>query len=740
MSVADFSAIPVALRDRQQWLIWKLEAKPGAKKPAKMPYYASGKRRTGVQGAERDRAALVTCEAAHAAMARHGADGIGFAFLPGDGLIGIDLDHAVDADTGELSPRAQAIIAACASYTEWSPSGAGFHIYVLGTTETAKDNGIGVEMFCGRQYFTVTGRHFSGTPLDVAAIDDKTLRRLHATIAAAKGGFSDAPAPVPPVGKRSASVVSERERVVDALNAIDPDIGYDDWYQIGMALQAALGPDGLGAWEAWSARSARFPGAHVLAAHWRSFKSGRVGPGTLFYHAKRAGWKPPRGWKPKPFLPPEAAPAGENPAPGETMPRNGSPFWRTGLWRTDSGAPKPVRDNVVHMLVEHPELAKLVGYNVFANRSELLASPPWGGEPGEWKRRDTAELAAWMANEIGLLLQLRDVEDAVSLAAARHQVNPVLEVFNALAPWDGIERLPFWLCECMGCLDTPYHRLVGTKFLMGLVKRVLQPGCKFDYMLIFEGAQGIGKSSAGRILALRDEWFSDTPFHANLDRDARMALHGCLVHEVSEMQGFNQADIRAVKIFLSQMEDRVRVPYAQQFETFRRSMVFVGTTNETEYFRDTTGNRRFLPVACRAVDLDRLRQWLPQIYAEALHRVRAGESVAPTREEEATLCVPEQQKRLIQHPWTDFIAEYLGKPELNGACFVSYPEIFRDCLKFDAARIDHQGNAQAHIRRAMESLGWFRDRERINGVQLRGFRPLTNLEDSRDGDGNDLPI
>ena len=169
-------------------------------------------------------------------------------------------------------------------------------------------------------------------------------------------------------------------------------------------------------------------------------------------------------------------------------------------------------------------------------------------------------------------------------------------------------------------------------------------------------------------------------------------------------------------------------------------MVFVGTTNETEYFRDLTGNRRFLPVACRAVDLARLRQWLPQLYAEALHRVRAGESVAPTREEEATLCVPEQQKRLIQHPWTDFIAEYLGKPELNGACFVSYPEIFRDCLKFDAARIDHQGNAQAHIRRAMESLGWFRDRERINGVQLRGFRPLTNLEDSRDGDGNDLPI
>ena len=112
MSEQDFSAIPAALRDRRQWLIWKLEAKPGAKKPAKMPYYASGKRRTGVQGSDKDRAALVPLDAAVAAMARHGAAGIGFAFLPGDGLIGIDLDHAVDADTGELSPRAQAIIAA----------------------------------------------------------------------------------------------------------------------------------------------------------------------------------------------------------------------------------------------------------------------------------------------------------------------------------------------------------------------------------------------------------------------------------------------------------------------------------------------------------------------------------------------------------------------------------------------------------------------------------------------------
>jgi predicted P-loop ATPase len=735
----DFSAIPEALRSRPQWLCWCLEQKAGAKKPAKMPYYASGKRRTGVQGSDEDRAALVTFDLAVAAMASTKASGIGFAFLPDDGLIGIDLDKMVDEETGELSPRAQKIIEACASYTEWSPSGNGFHIYVLGTTETTKDNGIGVEMFCSKQFFTVTGRHLAGTPDQVTALDAAVLRRLRKTIDAAKGGFTDKPAPAPKPLPASGAV-GERERVIDALNSINPGIGYDDWYQIGMAVQSALGPDGLSVWEAWSARSDKYPGEHVLAQHWRSFKPGRVGAGTLFYHAKAAGWKPPRGWKSKPFLPPPEAPAGEAStlanAPAGSL---GNPFWRRGLWRSEAGNAKPVRENVVHMLMEHPTLAKLAGYNVFANRIELLRVPPWGGVVGEWKPKDTSELADWLANETGMLLKLRDVSDAVATAAWRNYMNPVMEQLDALPVWDGTDRLDYWLIECMGALDKPYHRLVGRKYLMGLVKRVLQPGCKFDYMLIFEGPQGRGKSSAFRVLAMRDEWFNDTPFQANLDKDARMALHGCLVYEISEMHSFNQADHRAVKAFISQMDDKLRAPYAEQFETFKRTLVFGGTTNETEYFRDTTGNRRFWPVAIREADLDRLRDWLPQLYAEALHRVKAGESVFPSRQEENDLCQPEQKARLIAHPWVDFIAMWLGKAENALATFVSYPEIFEHCIKLEPARIDHLGNAQKYIRAAMDSLGWFPDRDRVGGVLVRGFRKLSTQEGTVD-DAADLPI
>jgi len=294
----DFSAIPEALKSRPQWLCWCLEQKAGAKKPAKMPYYASGKRRTGVQGSEADRAALVTFDVAVAAMVSTKATGIGFAFLPGDGLIGIDLDKMVDAQTGELSPRAQKIIEACASYTEWSPSGNGFHIYVLGTTDTTKDNGIGVEMFCSKQFFTVTGRHLAGTPDQVTAIDDAVLRRLRKTIEAAKGGFTDKPV----VAKSRAPLpeTSERERIQSALDAIDPGIGYDDWLQIGMALHSSSAVDGFAVWDAWSSRSDKYPGAAGLQAHWRSFKPGAVQIGTLFHLAKQAGWKPLRAVKESP--------------------------------------------------------------------------------------------------------------------------------------------------------------------------------------------------------------------------------------------------------------------------------------------------------------------------------------------------------------------------------------------------------------------------------------------------------
>ncbi|WP_131111289.1 DUF3987 domain-containing protein [Sulfuricystis thermophila] len=269
--------IPEALRARRQWLIWKLEEKPGAKKPAKMPYYANGKRRTGQQGSAADRAALVDYVTALAAVEQHQASGLGFAFLPDDGLIGIDLDNKVDAETGEISPSAQRIIEACASYTEWSPSGRGFHIYVAGSTQTAKDNGKGIEMFCGRQFFTVTGKHLTGTPVDIRPIEPDVLARLHQAIK----GSNPTPTGEMPVDAKIAS----------ALDYLSPDCGYDDWLHVGMAIHAELGESGFALWNRWSAKSGKYPGEREMRAKWKSFRPGAITGATLYGLAHAAGWR-----------------------------------------------------------------------------------------------------------------------------------------------------------------------------------------------------------------------------------------------------------------------------------------------------------------------------------------------------------------------------------------------------------------------------------------------------------------
>lgn len=184
--------------------MWKLILKPGATKPSKVPFYASGqlrgwpkgKPRDGqateqqpqvAQGDELDRACLVTFDAA---LERLGSsftfDGVGFGFLPGDGLVGIDVDGAIDSATGEVSPMCMNVIEACASYTERSPSGRGVHVIAAGETESFKDNAIGLEVFCGSQFFTCTGDVWGGAPAEVGPLKGFALGYMRELVDASK--------------------------------------------------------------------------------------------------------------------------------------------------------------------------------------------------------------------------------------------------------------------------------------------------------------------------------------------------------------------------------------------------------------------------------------------------------------------------------------------------------------------------------------------------------------------------
>lgn len=289
-----YEAIPDSLRARPQWLVWKFEEKPGDKKPRKVPYYVAGHRRVGEQGTDSDRKKLVTLDQALAALPKLKASGVGFAFLPGDGLIGIDIDNAIDTGTGEISERARSIIEACASYTEYSPSRRGVHIIVAGESETFKSNDIGLEVFCGRQYFTFTGERYSGTPDQVNAIDMAVLRRLQATVHQARGARR---VQAVAAGGAAARPLDDRAKLESALAVISADCGYDDWIMVGMALFAELGAGGIEVWDHWSSRSGKYQGRKDLESHWRSFERGGVSTVTgakIYRMATDAGWRAPR--------------------------------------------------------------------------------------------------------------------------------------------------------------------------------------------------------------------------------------------------------------------------------------------------------------------------------------------------------------------------------------------------------------------------------------------------------------
>ena len=326
------TVFPSELTSRQQWLLWRFEQQEGDKKPRKVPYYANGNRRTGEQGSPQDRAKLVDYDTAMALVA--GYDGVGFAFLPDDGLIGVDLDACINTDDEYRKRLAASVIKKCASFTEFSPSGNGVHIILSGTCRTFKSNDIGVEVFCGRQFFTMTGNVHPESAATIGPMTDELLQRFRRVVDEAKEARKGKQAAVTTQTSQSSVIPqSATAKVESALAYISPDCGYDDWIKIGMAIHAELGAGAQGVWDYWSRKGSKYCGEAAIASHWRSFDGGGVTGGTLFRLAMDAGWRPPlppAPAKPAPAPAPAPTPADEpvSPPANDNAPKN--PIDRSG--------------------------------------------------------------------------------------------------------------------------------------------------------------------------------------------------------------------------------------------------------------------------------------------------------------------------------------------------------------------------------------------------------------------------
>ena len=226
--------------------------------------------------------------------------------------------------------------------------------------------------------------------------------------------------------------------------------------------------------------------------------------------------------------------------------------------------------------------------------------------------------------------------------------------------WDGTQRLDTWLITYGGADDSEYSRAVGALMLIAAVRRVRQPGCKFDEMVVFESQQGWLKSSAVQALCVNPEWFSDClPLSASI-KEVIEQTEGKWIIEVPELAGLPGTQVEKLKAMLSRQTDSSRAAYGHHRADRPRQFILFGTTNDSEYLRDMTGNRRFWPVKLtKRFDVDGVTSARDQLWAEAAEREANGESIRMP-EHLWDAAAKEQEQRLVVDPWEDEIARMLA--------------------------------------------------------------------------------
>jgi predicted P-loop ATPase len=239
--------------------------------------------------------------------------------------------------------------------------------------------------------------------------------------------------------------------------------------------------------------------------------------------------------------------------------------------------------------------------------------------------------------------------------------------------------------------------------LIAAVRRARQPGCKFDYVVVLEGKQGTGKSSALRILA-GVENFSDQPLLHLETRAQQEAIEGVWIFELSELAGLRRTEIETVKSFLSKTADNARPAYGRFRSDQPRRCIFVGTTNEFEYLRDSSGNRRFWPVRTGVIDLEALRRDRDQLWAEAAAAEAQGEGLT-IGDDLYEAAIEQQEQRLVKDSWDDILASAKAEfVDLEGIERISSERLLTFYLRLSADKIN-DGTTKRQ-RNSMHRLGW----------------------------------
>lgn len=382
--------------------------------------------------------------------------------------------------------------------------------------------------------------------------------------------------------------------------------------------------------------------------------------------------------------------------------------WTTlGLEVNDKGVPHANLDNAVRVIQGHPEIAGRIWMDTFTGRIHT----DWPtGEAVEWSDAHDNQLNLFVQRILKLhRMGITTVQQAVNTAAFNNRRNELVEWLDAIQ-WDGQPRLETFMARAFGAQQDAYSAAVGRCWLISMVARAFQPGCKVDTMPVFEGLQGKSKSTALGILG--GKWYAENNTDVT-SKDFIENIQGVWLVEIAEMHAFGKAEVERIKSIITCRNDRYRAAYARRSEDHLRRCVFAGTTNRNDWNRDETGARRFWPVACSLVDLEWIQANRDQLFAEAVTLYRAG---TPWWDIPTDLAKEEQDKRRAADAWDDPVSDYV-----EGRFWVTTGQVLEQALRVPVERQDLP--LQRRVASILRAIGWEPKVRKANGRAERGWMP-----------------
>ena len=524
--------------------------------------------------------------------------------------------------------------------------------------------------------------------------------------------------------------------LVDILKSIQGADDRETWVKVGHALKEYLGDQGYPFWATWSSQSNKWNDVDESKNRekWEGFDPTEInGQGTLIY---LAGWKPkktkgqqktsadadhPAQEEEKTSTGAETE-ATETDSVEETTPSNEETgtVTRTGNYHYKKvGRGKDEKllvDSTLHNVYEVLRIKKVpIWFDSFLRQYRTTAYQDDGIDVEMNDNIITEITLDFQRSFEGPMRRLSDklVHKAVELYGSKDERNCLTNWLDSLQ-WDKTPRLDHWLSRYCGAEDNIYVREVARCWLLGSVARAYKPGCKFDFCLVMEGEQGIGKSTALEILS--NGWIVQLKTFD--DKKAIENIQGKWIVEIEELDAFRKSETETIKSFISASKDRYCLKYIKYAQDWPRTCVFAGTTNKTDYLKDETGNRRFWPVWCDHIDLEALSNDRDQLLAEAVHRYRQNEPMLLNQEAQR-IAKEQQDDRYAGDVWEEMISSFVeNKKEIK------ISELFEH-LGFDGAK-NYTRWDQTRLGKIMSKLNWKKVRTRVTGTtgtRLVVYRP-----------------